>query len=200
MTAAPVIVALGASYEGKVTVGIVAVILQVPLTEIGADVGADVGADIAAESLEIFTEVAEDRGVEEVSGVESALGVRELGLVAKLEVLFRLVRVVGKDVKALLPVPANDECTLLNPVPGNDTCMLLTPVPVNHVCILLTPVPGSAVCRLLTPVPRERVLVGSPVLFSNLGTPPVPNAAVSGRVETEASKLSRCCTTGEASC
>ena len=176
-------VPLGALYEGKVIVGTVAVIPQVPLT----DTGEAVGSAAEAELLEMSTEVAKDKGGEEVPGVVIALVVEESGLVAELEVLFMLVLVVGKGCRmVLLPVPENDECKLVTPITGNDVCALLTPVLGNGVCMLLRPVPGNGVCVLLTPVLREVELVKMPVLSLIVGTPTVLGGAVTNPVETEA--------------
>ena len=153
---------LGASKEGKVTVGIVAVKLQVPLNDTGPEIGAEIGADaeadieadveadmglaVGAELLETFTDVVEGKIREEVSGIGVALGVKELSLVAELKVLCRLVIVVGKDGKTLLLlVSANDAFKLLTPVPSRDECTLLTPVPDNDICVLVTPVPSKGV-------------------------------------------------------
>ena len=162
VTAEPVTVPLGASKEGKVTVGIVAIKLQVPLTDTGAEIGAEVEADmglaVGAELLETITDVAEGKIREEVSGTGVALGVKELGLVAEVKVLYMLVIVVGKNGKTLLLlVSANDECTLLTPVAANDDFKLLISVPSRDECTLLNPAPDNDICVLVTPVPGKGV-------------------------------------------
>ena len=88
MVAAPAIVLLGASYEGRATVGSVAVMLHVPLTGTG-----EIGAEVEVEEVPSL-----------IPGMDSGavLAVREPEPAAVLEVLF----LVGNGGRTLLETPA----------------------------------------------------------------------------------------------